>query len=134
MSEQTPIPTLKIIWMSIASAVAAFVALSVVLGKPAPDNPELVRWIGIFLAVAAGIQALTAMLLKQLIAGIANGRYVVYCVVRWSLVETIAVYGLILRLLGASWTWGAVFLGVGLGLLLSMPPTESEEKSFSSEI
>jgi len=134
MAERSPLSTLRVIWLAIAGAVLVFGVVAALAGRDRPDNPELVHWIGIFLAVSAGIQILTAVLLKQLIAGVSGGRYLVYCILRWALVEAVAIYGLVLKLLGASWLWAGAFLGLGLLLHLSMPPTVAEEAGFADDL
>lgn len=130
MQERSPLAALRVIWWSIAGVMVVFAGVGYLFGPSTPDNPELVHWIGIFLAVSAGIQVLTVVLLRQIVAGVSGGRYLVYCILRWALLEAVAVYGLVLKLLGASWTWATPFLVVALALHLTMPPSESDEESF----
>jgi hypothetical protein len=118
------------------SAVGVYVAVGFAVGDRAGGidlDRELRTWLKVFLSIAAGLHVLTALLLRQAIAGLSSGRYVNYCIIRWALMEGIAVYGLILKILGADWTISGIFFAVAAVLLFSAQPGEDDRRVFVTQ-
>ena len=120
------IDKLKVIWIVMLSAAIIYGGLAWILGPVAAVDPELSRWLVIFGAVFAGIILLAVFLLKQLIAGLTGDNYVSYAVVRWSMVEMIAIFGLVLRIVGSDVLTALAFVALGLAMLATMPPSLNE--------
>ena len=110
---------LGVIWAALLFSVAlyALLAATVVDGFAATIDRELQGWILVFLAMTAGLHMLVTLLLRQLIAALSRGSYTTYCILRWALMEGIAVYGLVLALLGVDIGITSIFFAVALLLL-----------------
>jgi len=124
---------LAILRYAMIAAVLFYALVGLILGTSLePRMPgDLLHWLVIFLSVMAGIHVLTVVLLRQLIAGLTGGSYKIYCILRWALAETVAIYGLVLHILGAGWTVFGVFLILSLGLLWIMPSSEADHRSYA---
>lgn len=125
---------LRIIWAAFCIAVLSYGVVAWVV-KPVGNGiePEILRWLSILLGMAAALQILVILLLKQLIANVSGGSYVSYCILRWALLEAIPVYGLVLRFLGASLLLFILFAVVAMVFLLVNPPNEEDRAQFSSQ-
>ena len=92
---------------------------------------ELLHWLVILVSLLSLLQLLTVLLQRQLIAGVSGGSYRRYCLLRWLLCETIALYGLALWVMGAA-AW--VFAGHGIlavALLAGQRPGAGDRERFA---
>ena len=106
----------------VIAALQAAVAMLWLWRRPIEVDEELGAWVFTFLAMTAGLHLLTVVLLKQVLAHLAGGRYRTYCWLRWILVEGIALFGLLLAPLGFSPPWtGGFFALAGLLFYLERP-------------
>lgn len=110
---------LDVIWVAMLLAVFVYAAIAFTLGGrySVEIDREIQGWILVFLAMTAGLHVLVTLLLRQLIAALARGNYVAYCVVRWALMEGIAIYGLVLAFLGVDMGVWSIFFAVAVLLL-----------------
>lgn len=83
-----------------------------------------------FLSVAAGLHMLTALLLRQVLASFTGGRYLVFCILRWSLMEGIGIYGLVCAFLGVNAWIHVIFYVVALALLANARPGGLDREIF----
>ncbi len=81
-------------------------------GERTVVNQEILNWMQIFLGMSSGLIILTVFLLRQLIAALSRRSYQTYCTIRWSLLELIAVSGLIQFFLGGHFEVLLLFLAV----------------------
>lgn len=124
--------TLPVIWIAMMFAIVAYgvVAWAVAPRIAAPVDQTIENWILLFLSMTAGLHILVVFLLRQMIAALAKSSYVTFCVIRWALMESIGIYGLVLVFVGVDpWIAGA-FLAVALMLLASAKPGEGDRAVF----
>jgi len=117
---------LRVIWSAFLIAPLMYGALIWLLKPGSSVDPELERWIAVFLGVAAGIQLLVVFVLKQMIVGVTGDDYRKYCIVRWALVESIGVYGLVQHFLGADWLVPVAFVLLSFIMTITMAPSALE--------
>ena len=110
---------LGVIWVAMLASVVVYLglALTVAPAWSLSIDGELKGWILVFLAMTAGLHVLVTLLLRQLLAALTRGSYVAYCVLRWALMEAIAVYGLVLAFLGVGIGITSIFFAVSVLLL-----------------
>jgi hypothetical protein len=89
-------------------------------------NLEILNWVQIFLGLASLPIILTVFLLRQLLAAITGRRYLIYCLVRWSLLELIAVHGLVQFLLGGHFEVLLIFVAVSVLCIGATRPGASD--------
>ena len=123
------------IWAAMMLSIVLYAVLTatVVPGRTHVVDQELETWLLIFLAMGSGLHVLVVFLLRQMIAAVAHGSYVMYCVLRWALMEGIGVYGLVLSVLGVDLGVTAIFYGVSLLLLASSGPGRSDRAVFVAQ-
>lgn len=126
-------PRLRLMWLVflLAPVIYLVVAILVMGGlEPPALDPELLRWITIFLSMLSGLEILFVLLFRQILAAVARGNYRNYCLVRWAILESIAVYGLVLVLLGQELFVASAFCILSLGMLAMTGPAEGDRQSF----
>jgi len=127
----------KLPWIWIAMMVSivlyAVLTVTVVPSRTQVVDQELETWLLIFLAMGSGLHVLVVFLLRQMIAALSRASYVVYCVLRWALMEGIGVYGLLLSVLGVDLGITAIFYAVSLLLLASSGPGRSDRAVFVAQ-
>lgn len=111
---------LKFVWFAFLNACLIYAVIAYFVGSDRQDPVELSirNWLLTFAAMASGLQILTVFLLRQAIAGLTRGNYRVYCIVRWALLEAIAIYGLVLFFMGLDLSIAIIFLaaaGLAIG-------------------
>ena len=106
--------SLSILWAAFLLTVVLYGVVGWILGQGdrTPINLEILNWVQIFLGLASLPILLTVFLLRQLMAAVTRGSYRNYCIVRWALLETIAVFGLVQFLLGGHFEVLMIFLAV----------------------
>lgn len=118
---------LRMIWTAFLFAPLLYgLLIFFVKSGNAPGNPEILRWAAIFLGLMAGIQLLVVFVLKQMIAGLTKDNYRAYCIARWAIVETIAIYGLVQHFLGAEWFVPTAFVLLSFMMTITMQPSALE--------
>lgn len=127
--------TVNILHRSIGAGILVMSGIGVWLGTRAGLNVdrELAGWIFVFLAMSSGLHLLTLVILKQVLAHMAQGRYQPYCILRWVLVEGIAVYGLVLSMLSFPATWLAPFFALSAWLLYAERPNPADHARFLNQ-
>jgi hypothetical protein len=119
--DEKPLP---VIWAAFLAATVVYGGLGWLLdeSRGAPVNLEILHWVQIFLGMGSGLIILTTFLLRQALAGLSRGSYRIYCIVRWALLESIAVFGLVQFFLGGHVEVLLLFVAVSaLGLGAARP-------------
>lgn len=126
---------LGLVWGAMLGGVLVYAALAhfAVPSLALSLDGELQGWILVFLAMTAGLHVLVTLLLRQLIAALSRGNYVAYCLVRWALMEGIALYGLVLAFLGVGIGITSLFFAVALLLLGASRAGETDRSVFVSQ-
>ena len=119
--------------MMVSIVLYAVLTATVVPSRTQAVDQELETWLLIFLAMGSGLHVLVVFLLRQMIAALSRASYVVYCVLRWALMEGIGVYGLLLSVLGVDLGITAIFYAVSLLLLASSGPGRSDRAVFVAQ-
>jgi hypothetical protein len=118
---------LRRIWLAFLAAPLLYGVVLALVGDVATNvDPELLQWLTIFLGVFAGCELLVVFLVRPLIVGITGSSYTNYCIVRWALLESIAVFGLVVRFLGGSLTAAAIFIALSLAMIAITGPKQDE--------
>jgi len=103
------------IWAAFLVGTAMYALVGWLIGDArAMINLEILHWAQIFLGLACLPIILTVFLLRQLLAAVTRGRYLNYCIVRWALLELIAVFGLVQFLLGGDFEVLLLFVAVSV--------------------
>ena len=123
------------IWLAMIGAVLLYAALDawVVRQVTLVLERELENWILIFLAMMAGLHVLVVFLLRQMIAALSKFSYVNYCIIRWALMEAVAVYGLVLGFLGVDFGITSIFHAAAVLLLASARPGPHDRAVFVAQ-
>ena len=124
----------RIVWFTMLASTVLYAILTVFINSQSMAreiDPGLLHWISVFACVATGMQLLVVFLLKQLIAGIVEGRYKAYCIIRLALIESIALYGLLLAVFGQTNSISLAFIGFAFVMLATMGPSDAEREAFS---
>ena len=123
------------IWVAMMLSIVLYAVLTatVVPSRTQVVDQELENWLLIFLAMGSGLHVLVVFLLRQMIAALSRASYVVYCVLRWALMEGIGVYGLLLSILGVDLGITAIFYAVSLLLLASSGPGRHDRAVFVAQ-
>ncbi len=134
-SRATAEQKLGVIWAAMLGAVVLYAMLALTVAPRVGQSleGELQGWILVFLAMTAGLHVLVSLLLRQLLAALSKGSYVAYCILRWALMESIAVYGLILAFLGVGIGITSIFFAVSLLLLGAARAGATDRSVFVSQ-
>jgi len=118
---------LRRLWLPFLTSLPIYAAiLFLVDSGSSSSNPGFLRMFTIVLGTLAFAELLFVFLAKGLLASLTGGNYQTFCIVRWALLESIAVFGLILHFVGASAMTGLVFLAVALATLVISGPKPDE--------
>ena len=96
-------------------------------------NLEILNWVQIFLGLACLPIILTVFLLRQLLAAITRQRYLIYCIIRWSLLEIIAVYGLVQFFLGGHFEVLLIFVAVSVSCIGASRPGAADRAAWVAQ-
>ncbi len=132
-STQAPNPNvIWIIWAALAMSVLIYGTVGVVLkmnGSPQAVDPKLIQTLSLaFGAVVLMETVLAVIVLGRVLAR--SGNFFTYCIIRWALMETSAIFGLVLLLLGAGLEIAAGFMAWSLLWILLLAPTASAKEKF----
>ena len=122
------------IWAAFLVGTAMYVLVGIVIGDARTTiNLEILNWVQIFLGLACLPIILTVFLLRQLLAAVTGRRYLIYCIVRWSLLEIIAVYGLVQFLLGGHFEVLLIFVAVSVLCIGAARPGASDRAAWVAQ-
>jgi hypothetical protein len=123
---------LNIIWAVFFVATVAYAVVGWILDQRPrePLNQEILNWVQIFLGMSSGLLILTAFLLRQLIAALSRRSYRNFCIIRWTLLETIGVFGLAQFILGGHFEVLLLFVAVALLSLGAARPGLADRAAF----
>lgn len=109
-----------ILWGSFLNAIVIYVIVLAFLVRVPPAAERSV----VLPAVLAVLAVLGVVLFFALRGPLARrlGEYLQYAMIRWSSAEAVAIFGVVLKLIGYGWTVAAPFLLAGFALLLLLPP------------
>jgi len=130
MSQQNKSGILWILWLSMVGSIFiyAIVGFMVRENTPAPEDTSMVGVLTLaFSLVSIGTSAL-ALLFGRLTGGKMD--YQPFCIIRWALAESIAIYGLVLFILGASWAVFIPFLVWAIIMQLLLAPTHNSQQRY----
>jgi hypothetical protein len=123
---------LNIIWAAFFAATVIYAAVGWLLDQTPRDpiNQEILNWVQIFLGMSSGLLILVAFLLRQAIAALSGHSYRNYCIIRWVLLETIGVFGLVQFMLGGYFEVLMLFIAVALLSLGAARPGLADRAAF----
>lgn len=126
---------LTAIWIAMTFSILVYAGLTwfVFPGRTVTIEQQIEQWILVFLAMSAGLHVLVVFLLRQMIAALARSSYVVYCVLRWALMEGVGVYGLVLALFGVDPLVASIFYAVAIMLMAAAKPGPSDRAVFVAQ-
>lgn len=122
MSDEKFPPTAMIIWGAMMASAVSYGGIALVAAKSieAPADAATTQLLTQVFGLVAMSTLAASFLLRPMLAKVMP--LLPYMLVRWALGETAAIFGLVLRFLGAADTVMASFIGASvLALLLSMP-------------
>jgi len=100
----------------------------------AATNVDLIA--GVLGAIALGDTAFIFLVAGKIfgakpgMGSLTDANYFTFCIIRWAMAEVIAVFGLILLILGGSITVGFLYLCWSFVLLLFLSPNDDEKRKF----
>lgn len=125
-SAQPNLQPLQILWMAFLGAVGVYIVIAYILGFGREKASDLTFMLPIFAGVAA-VMTIFAFSAGKLLAQM---EYQPYCIVRWAMVESVGVFGLLLVVLGASANTALAFFGWALLSLLRLRPTPEDYQQY----
>ncbi len=132
VADEAQLKQLRMVWVVFLGTTITMIPLALFVGSGEYDlTDDIVPWTAAFLCVLAGIQLLTVFLLKPMVAGMCGGKYQTYCVLRWAMLESISVYGLLLILMGMTWLVPGILMVAAVGAMFLVIPSAEEADSFA---
>lgn len=114
------VPTARILWAALLASIVVYALVAANVRPDAPPEADLDVLTAIFAAAAASTLVASALVSRALVRQ--GAPYVTYCVLRWALAESVAVFGLVLTFMGASPRVGHAFFAVSALAILLQPP------------
>jgi hypothetical protein len=111
----------KILWASILGSVLILFFLSDLIPKVVSEDRKVLNWIFTFASIGLGLGALTIGSKIK----IKDGRLPISYLFQLILIEVIAVFGLILKVLGASFQEAGIYFLISFIGLIFMKPKVS---------
>lgn len=122
------------IWAAFLTGAALYALVGYLIGDArATINLEILNWVQIFLGLSCLPIVLTVFLLRQLLAAVTRERYLNYCIVRWVLLELIAVFGLVQFLLGGHFEVLLLFVAVSVLCIGATRPGASDRAAWAAQ-
>jgi hypothetical protein len=132
-------PIIKIIWMAMMFAVIIYGVAGMVVSKSnnGVQTPENINFISAILGLVAlgdtaflflGVKKIFSM--KPGMSPLPESNYMTFCIIRWAMAEAIAIFGLILLIMGASIATGLFFLSWSFVMMLFLSPSDDEKRKF----
>jgi len=128
--KELALKTLWILWGVLTYTVLIYGLIGYLLQRfgSLPPQPE---FLGMLTQLFAGLGiAETFFLFFAAPRFLAKAGYTLYCIIRWSCAEAIAIYGLILFVLAGPWLIFGSFLGWAFALFLLLMPTQSDQDRY----
>lgn len=127
--DEKPLP---VIWAAFLASALIYAGLGWLLKdtRGASVNQEILHWAQIFLGLGSGSIVLTTFLLRQALAALSGRSYRNYCIVRWALLESIAVFGLVQFFLGGQFEVLLLFVAVSALTLGAARPGAADRAAF----
>lgn len=121
-------PTVWIIYGALIMSQIVYVLVGgFVLSPPEEPSTELI------FPVVIGLASLTISVLSFLIGNFIKGDYFTKCIIRWSLSESIAIFGLVLVQMTGNKTYLVGFIIWSLALMGVHAPSQKEFESTNRE-
>lgn len=127
---------LQIMWAAFLVSTIIYAAIGWVLGRGGERtqlNREILGWVQVFFGMSAGLIVLTVFLLRQLLAAVTRHNYQTYCLVRWAMLEMIAMFGLVQFVLGGPFEVLLIFLALTLLSLGAARPGLSDHAGWQDQ-
>ncbi|MDP8222529.1 MAG: hypothetical protein P9L99_04150 [Candidatus Lernaella stagnicola] len=127
-TEPTP-TTVWILWFALLSSVAAYAVIGVFLRQmngadaAAPDGIAVMRYA--LLGVAFAVTCIN-FLAPRLFGPKFN--FMQFCIIRWALAEAVAIFGLVLIILGEELPVLLIFVAWSIALFMILAPTEGAKR------
>ena len=117
-------PVARIIWVALLGSIVMYTGLAWFLRgqRSEPPAPEVGLFTQVFAALAV-MQGIASFVMRSVLK---DAPYFTRMVVCWAIVEGIALYGLVLALLGGDLTWTYGFSGLSALLLALHAPGVTE--------
>jgi len=115
------VPAARILW---AALLASIVVYALVANNFRPEAPAEAADLGVITAVIAATAAgtLVASAIVPRLLARQGAPYITFCILRWALAESVAVFGLVLTFMGALPRVGHAFFAVSALAILLQPP------------
>jgi hypothetical protein len=122
------------IWAAFLAGTALYALVGWLIGDARTTiNLEILNWVQIFLGLSCLPIILTVFLLRQFVAAVTRERYLNYCIVRWVLLELIAVFGLVQFLLGGHFEVLLLFVAVSVLCIGATRPGASDRGAWVAQ-
>ncbi len=125
-SAQLKLQPLKVLWMAFVGTVAVYIVIAYMLGwerEPASDLSFMLPIVSVAAAVVTSFAFLGGKLFAQM-------EYQAYCIVRWAMVESVGIFGLLLVVLGAAKNAALAFFVWSLLSFLRLCPTPEDYQRY----
>jgi hypothetical protein len=120
------------LWGAITASAFIYLAVGFITSRtsapPTGIDLKLMRWV--LLGVAFADTAMILVLSRALASKIP---FFNYCIIRWAMAEAIAVFGLVLMVMGDTLAAGALFVGWAVAVLAALAPTEGARRRFQEQ-
>jgi len=120
---------LRILWMAFIGAVCIYITIAYIL-RLQTDPSRVSSDLTFMTPILGGIAAALTLLAFSGGRLFAKMEYQAYCIVRWAMVESVGVFGLLLALFGASGPLAVAFFGWALLSLFRLRPTPKDYQQF----
>jgi len=130
---KTPAPpaaTVQIIWFALLASIGMYAVFGLVILKPGmmaqSMPPDQLNVVALALAGVSVMSAGFAFMAPRFLGKMPGFSLQI---LRWALAESIAVCGVLLRMLGGGTNWFLMFIAVSALLMLTLRPGQEEQKS-----
>ncbi|MDP8257685.1 MAG: hypothetical protein P9M14_18210 [Candidatus Alcyoniella australis] len=120
-----------LIWLSLIGSILIYGLVGIMVRSssgPLDPDANLNMILGIFAMVGLATSVVT-LLSGRFLAR--SGQYFTYCIVRWAMAESIAIFGLALYMIGADAPFFFIFLVWSLALMLLLMPNHASRDRFA---